>query len=63
MFAKRHYETIADVLREVSTNMNTRASADLTVTMVRTKLIEAFQRDNPRFDSVRFLIASTPKVD
>ena len=47
MFAKRHYEAIAKILRE---NADWRPS-------LAWSLIGAFKSDNPRFDEDRFLKA------
>jgi hypothetical protein len=55
MFTKRHYEAIAQVLRDAD-----RPADQLPVRMayVATKLADVFANDNPFFDRERFLRAA-----
>jgi hypothetical protein len=48
MFSRRHYEFLAALFRE--------SAKDDKLTLSR--LAEALKRDNPRFDTERFMVAS-----
>lgn len=50
MFSKRHYEYLADWLKDASM-----AVADIDRRLVASSLADRLQRDNPRFDRKRFL--------
>jgi len=58
MFAKRHYEAIAQVMRKAEPSIVNDANRDHVqwMEMVR-DLAELFERDNPRFDIIRFVKA------
>jgi hypothetical protein len=53
MFSKRHYEYLADWLRDASM-----AVADIDRRLVASSLADRLSRDNPRFDRKRFLAAA-----
>jgi len=53
MFSKRHYQAIADVIKVGKQDI---AIASFSLPLV-IGLIEMFERDNPKFDRVRFLDA------
>lgn len=55
MFTKQHYVTIAQALKEMRDERNTKH--DAIVNSVCYKIAAVFKQDNPRFDSARFLRA------
>jgi hypothetical protein len=55
MFAKRHYEQIADVMRETWPGCPARGNEQWLMTLKA--LVRTFERDNPRFDAQRFIAA------
>lgn len=54
-FQKRHYTAIAEIISACSEDQATLFFADLPRFVH--KLVTLFERDNPRFDSARFLAA------
>lgn len=56
-FQRRHYEAIAEVLREVRESQQIPAFELASVHLVAAKCAEVFARDNPRFVRAKFLIA------
>ena len=63
MFAKRHYEAIARVMREAHPGLSLSDKNPAVWQWSETvkDLAEMFERDNPRFDIVRFMKASRPQ--
>lgn len=49
MFTKKHYEVIADTIRELE--------GDEKRNLIAHKLADMFRTDNPRFDTERFMTA------
>lgn len=62
MFNKRHYETIARVMQTAhpGTGLANDNRAVIQWSETCKDLAEAFERDNPRFDIIRFMHACRP---
>jgi hypothetical protein len=61
MFAKRHYEAIAAVMKNAHPGaMGVENRAVMQWSETCKDLAEMFERDNPRFDIIRFMKACKP---
>jgi hypothetical protein len=63
MFSKRHYEAIACAMQNAHPAEPCVEAMWTQWDMTRQHLAEAFRRDNPRFDTVRFTRACEPGAD
>ena len=55
-FTRQHYESIAKMIKEIASFMETRQQEEVLEDLVE-KLAAYFKEDNPRFDKGRFIIA------
>lgn len=60
MFAKRHYETIAQVMQSTAPSPNTQAEAMRQWEIMRDELADTFSGDNGMFKRDRFIRACEP---
>jgi len=72
MMTKRHFEALAEVLRETRQSTNEmyarniinnvqRIERDMTTARIENGIVAMAITDNPRFDFNRFKVAATPK--
>lgn len=59
LFSKRHYDTLASILQDIDTAHGHDDKIRFTLAVVRSRFIQAFHKDNPRFDPETFVKAST----
>jgi len=60
-FQKRHYETVAELLRIAFKREACDTAAIAAVENIRDDFVATFKADNPRFDPQRFRDACKPK--